>query len=163
MALRECFLLWLRAGNVATHCANLLRCVNIGSCTTRVFVTTCSVTFATSAQAPDPRTERAPCCHLWRTSSSCPGWPFLHVEGHHWGWELGLRVWSWVNDSLCNGRVQDVSSLLHFLVHANAANVTEQGVTKTRVVQLPMFTQRSQLAQWVATLPPLNHSKKTFT
>jgi hypothetical protein len=67
---------------------------NNGSCTTRVSVTTCSVTFATSAQAPDPRTERAPCCHLWRASSACPGWPFLHVEGHHWGWQLGLRVWS---------------------------------------------------------------------
>jgi hypothetical protein len=52
-----------------------------------------------------------------------------------------------VNDSLRSGRVQDVSSLLHFLVHADVANMTEQGVTKTRVVQLPMFTQRSQLAQ----------------
>jgi hypothetical protein len=48
-------------------------------------------------------------------------------------------------------------SLLRILI---PANVTEQGVTKTRVVQLPMFTQRSQLAQWVATFPALNHSKK---
>jgi len=31
-------------------------------------------------------------------------------------------------------------------------------VTNTRVVQLPMFTQRSHLAHWVATLPALNHS-----
>jgi hypothetical protein len=53
----------------------------------------------------------------------------------------------------------DVCALLHFQVHADVANVTEQGVTKTRVVQLPMFTQRSQLAEWVATLPALNHSK----
>jgi hypothetical protein len=45
MARRECFLLFLRAGNVVTQCVNWLRCVNIGSCTTRVFVTPCSVTF----------------------------------------------------------------------------------------------------------------------
>ena len=48
MALRECALC-LRAGNVATQCAKWHRCVNIGSCTTRVFVTTCAVTFAISA------------------------------------------------------------------------------------------------------------------
>jgi hypothetical protein len=40
----------------------------------------------------------------------------------------------------------DVGSLLHFHVHAEIANVTEQVVTKTRVVQLPMLTQRSHLA-----------------
>jgi hypothetical protein len=89
----------------------------------------------------------------WMTLPSCRGL------------SLGTRVGSTgmirrVNDSLSNGTVQDVSSLLHFLVHADVANVTEQVVTKTRVVQLPMFTQRSQLAQWVATLPALNHSKK---
>jgi hypothetical protein len=53
----------------------------------------------------------------------------------------------YVNDILRNGRVQDVRSLLHFLVHADVANVTEQGMTKTRVVHLPRFTQRSQVAQ----------------
>ena len=41
--------LCLRAGNVATQCAKWHCCVNIGSCTTRVFVTTCAVTFAISA------------------------------------------------------------------------------------------------------------------
>ena len=41
--------LCLRAGNIATQCAKWRRCVKIGSCTTRVFVTTCVVTFAISA------------------------------------------------------------------------------------------------------------------
>jgi hypothetical protein len=41
-----------------------------------------------------PRTERAPCCNLSRASSACCGWPILHVEGHRWGRELGLWVWS---------------------------------------------------------------------
>ena len=41
--------LCLRTGNVATQYAKWRRCVNIGSCTTRVFVTTCAVTFAISA------------------------------------------------------------------------------------------------------------------
>jgi hypothetical protein len=53
----------------------------------------------------------------------------------------------------------DVFSLLHFQVHGDVANVTEQGVTETRVLQLPMFTPRSQLAQCVTTLPALNYSK----
>jgi len=38
------------------------------------------------------------------------------------------------------------------------ANVTAHGVTNTRVVQLPMFTQRSHFAHSVATLPALSHS-----
>jgi len=38
------------------------------------------------------------------------------------------------------------------------ANVTAHVVTNTRVVQLPMFTQWSHFAQWVVTLPALNHS-----
>jgi len=41
--------LCLGAGNVTTQHAEWRRCVNIGSCTTRVFVTTCAVTFAISA------------------------------------------------------------------------------------------------------------------
>ena len=41
--------LCFRAGNVATQCAKWRRCVNTGSCTTRVFVTTCAFTFAISA------------------------------------------------------------------------------------------------------------------
>jgi hypothetical protein len=40
----------------------------------------------------------------------------------------------------------DVGSLLQFHVLAEIANVTKQGVTNTRVVQLPMSTQRSRLA-----------------
>ena len=42
------------------------------------------------AQASDARTERAPCYNLSRATSVCPGWPILHVEGHHWGQQLGL-------------------------------------------------------------------------
>jgi len=41
--------LCLGAGNVATQYAEWRRCMNIGSCTTRVFVTTCAFTFAISA------------------------------------------------------------------------------------------------------------------
>ena len=44
-------------------------------------------------QSSCPRTQREPCYNLSRASSACPGWPILHVEGHHWGWELHLRVW----------------------------------------------------------------------
>jgi hypothetical protein len=47
-----------------------------------------------AAKASDPWSERAPCCNLSRASSVCRGWPILHVEGHHWGRELGLWVWS---------------------------------------------------------------------
>jgi hypothetical protein len=36
----------------------------------------------------------------------------------------------------------------------------EQVVTNTHIVQLPMFTQWSHLAHWVATLPALDHSKQ---
>ena len=39
----------LGAGNVATQYAEWRRCVNIGGCTTRVFVTTRAFTFAISA------------------------------------------------------------------------------------------------------------------
>jgi len=31
---------------------------------------------------------------ICRALSACRGWPILHVKGHHWGRELGLRVWS---------------------------------------------------------------------
>ena len=41
--------LCLKAGNVATQYAEWRRCVNIGSCTTGVYVTTCAFTFAISA------------------------------------------------------------------------------------------------------------------
>ena len=41
--------LCLGAGNAATQYAGWRRCVNIGSCTTQVFVTTCIFTFAISA------------------------------------------------------------------------------------------------------------------
>jgi hypothetical protein len=40
----------------------------------------------------------------------------------------------------------DVGSLLHFHIHAEVANVTEQVVTNTRVMQLSIFTQQSHLA-----------------
>jgi hypothetical protein len=40
----------------------------------------------------------------------------------------------------------DVPSLLHFHVHAEIANVQTHVVTKTRVVQLPAFTQRRHSA-----------------
>jgi hypothetical protein len=41
--------LWLGAGNVATQYAKWRRCVDIGSCTTPVSVTTCACTSAISA------------------------------------------------------------------------------------------------------------------
>jgi hypothetical protein len=40
----------------------------------------------------------------------------------------------------------NVCSLLQSHVHAEIANVTAHAVTKTRVVQLPMFTQRPHSA-----------------
>jgi len=40
----------------------------------------------------------------------------------------------------------DVCSLLQFYVHAEIANVTAHVVTNTRVMELPMFTQRRHSA-----------------
>jgi len=40
----------------------------------------------------------------------------------------------------------DVCSLLQFHVHSEVANITAHVVTNTRVVQLPMFTQRRHSA-----------------
>jgi len=55
---------------------------------------TCTALLQSSCPGFWPRRERAPCCNLSRASSACPGWSILHVEVHHWGRELGLRVWS---------------------------------------------------------------------
>jgi len=41
-----------------------------------------------------PPNRKSTCRNLSRPSSACRGWPILHVEGHHWGRELGLWVWS---------------------------------------------------------------------
>ena len=54
----------------------------------------CTALLQSSCPGFWPRRERAPCCNLWSASSACPGWPILRVEVHHWGRELGLRVWS---------------------------------------------------------------------
>ena len=51
--------LCLGAGNVTTQHAEWRRCVNIGSGTTRVFVTTCAVTFAILAWAWNWSREQA--------------------------------------------------------------------------------------------------------
>jgi hypothetical protein len=52
----------------------------------------------------------------------------------------------------------DVCSLLQVHVHAEIANVTAHVVTNTRVVQLPMFTQRRHSACWVVTFRAPKHS-----
>ena len=58
------------------------------------------------AQASNPRTERAPFWNLSWASSACPGWPALHVEGHHWRRMLGPSRMIPRLNSLHNGRAQ---------------------------------------------------------
>jgi len=56
----------------------------------------------------------------------------------------------------------DVCSLLQFHVHAEIANVKTHVVTNTRVVQLPMLTQRRHSAYWLATFPAPKHSARIY-
>jgi len=78
--------LCLGAGNVATQYAEWRRCVNIGSCTTRVFVTTCAVTFAISAWTWN--------CSRQQTLNSA--WNSANLEGRLFKWDdvrMGMRPW----------------------------------------------------------------------
>jgi len=52
----------------------------------------------------------------------------------------------------------DIYFLLQFYVHVEIANVKRHVVTNTRVVQLPMFTQRRHSACWEMTFPAPKHS-----
>ena len=54
----------------------------------------------------------------------------------------------------------DVCSLIQFHVHAEIANMKAHVVTNTRVVQLPMLTQRCHSAYWVMTFPAPKHSAR---
>jgi hypothetical protein len=68
--------LCLGAGNITTQHAEWHHCVNIGSCTTRVFVTTCLFTFAISPWTWNWRREQ--------TSNSA--WNSANLERRLWKW-----------------------------------------------------------------------------
>jgi len=78
--------LCLGAGNLPNYYAKWRRCVNIGSCTTRVFVTMCAFTFAISA-----RTWK------WsREQTSNSAWNSANLERRLLKWydvRMGMRPW----------------------------------------------------------------------
>ena len=79
--------LCLGAGNVPTQYAKWCRCLNIGSCTTQVFVTVCAFTFAISA-----RTWK------WsREQTSNSAWNSANLERRLLKWyEVRMEMRPWV-------------------------------------------------------------------
>ena len=86
--------LCLGAGNVATQYAEWRRCVNIGSCTTRVFVTTCAFTFAISAWT-----------WYWsRAQTSNSAWNSANLERRLLKWyDVRMEMRQWVVRGVSSG------------------------------------------------------------
>jgi hypothetical protein len=85
--MNECAVLGIR--NVTTEHAVRHRCVNIGSCKTRVFVTTCAVTFAISAWT-------------WNWSKQQTlnsAWNSANLERRLFKWDdMSMEMRPWVED-----------------------------------------------------------------
>ena len=86
--------LCLGPGNVATQYAEWCRCVNIGSCTTRVFVTTCGFTFAISAWMWNWSREQ--------TSNSAWNSATLGQKLLKW-YNVCMEMWQWVMRGVSRG------------------------------------------------------------
>jgi len=86
--------LCLGAGNVATQHAVWRRCVNIGSYTTRVFVTTCAFTFAISAWT----------CNWSREQTSNSAWNSANLERIILKWyDVHMEMRPWVARGVSSG------------------------------------------------------------